>query len=148
MGLTSAGEIFLQCCCQVLDNLARVRDLLAGQSSTNSGRLSVAVPATFCHWLLPHLIDAFRERFPAIQLCVSMTDVDIAMERSPIVKSISRWFRPLYSTSIGVAPLGKDELVAVISTGNPLAQRTAAGRRPQAAPYHAAAGQLELRPLG
>ncbi|MGO9062926.1 MAG: LysR family transcriptional regulator [Candidatus Binataceae bacterium] len=124
VGLTSAGEIFLQCCCQVLDNLDRVRDLLAGQSNTNSGRLSVAVPATFCHWLLPHLIDAFRERFPAIQLCVSMTDVAIAVERVAHREiDIALIPTAIQHKAIGMAPLGKDELVAVVSPRSPLAHR-------------------------
>jgi len=122
VGITTGGEILLQCACQVLDSLDRVRDLLAEQSSTNSGRLSVAVPATFCHWLLPHLIDEFHERFPAIQVCVVMTDIDVAVEKLAHREvDIALIPTTMQHKSLGMAPLGKDELVAVIAPGNPLA---------------------------
>ncbi|MBV8772929.1 MAG: LysR family transcriptional regulator [Deltaproteobacteria bacterium] len=37
--LTPAGEILLQCACLVLDNLERVKLILAERSNTNSGPL-------------------------------------------------------------------------------------------------------------
>jgi len=124
VGLTTMGEILLQCACQVLDSVDRVRDLLAEQSSANAGRLSVAVPATFCHWLLPHLIDEFHRRYPAIQVCVVMTDVEAAVERLTH-REIDVALIPttVHHKSLGMAPLGKDELVAVIATSNPLAKK-------------------------
>jgi DNA-binding transcriptional LysR family regulator len=122
--LTEAGEILLQCACQVLDNLERVRSLVAEQSNTNSGRLSVAVPATFCHWLLPGLIDEFHERFPAIQVSVVMTDVEIAAERI-VHRELDIALVPtsLQQKSLALAPLGKDELVAVMAPSNPLSSK-------------------------
>jgi len=122
--LTEGGEILLQCAGQVLDNLERVRVLLAEQSNTDSGRLSVAVPATFCHWLLPRLIDRFHERFPAIQVSVVMTDVDIAADRVAH-REIDIALLPtgLQHKALALAPLGKDELVAAISRANPLAAK-------------------------
>jgi DNA-binding transcriptional LysR family regulator len=124
VGLTTMGEILLQCACQVLDSLDRVRDLLAEHSSPNSGRLSVAVPATFCHWLLPHLIDEFHQRFPAIQVCVVMTDVEAAVERLAHRElDVALIPTTMHHKSLGMAPLGRDELVAVIAPGNPLAKR-------------------------
>jgi len=122
--LTEGGQILLQCACQVLDNLERVKVLVAEQSNTNSGRLSVAVPATFCHWLLPRLIDKFHERFPAIHVSVVMTDVDIAVDRiSHREIDIALVPTALQHKALAMAPLGKDELVAVMSPLNPLASR-------------------------
>jgi DNA-binding transcriptional LysR family regulator len=120
--LTTAGEIFLQCATHVLDSLDRVRDLLANEADSNSGRLSLAVPATFCHWMLPYLIDEFHKRFPAIQLCVVMTDVSVAMQRLAHREiDIALIPTAVEHKSLAMAPLGKDELVAVVSTRNPLA---------------------------
>jgi DNA-binding transcriptional LysR family regulator len=122
--LTEGGEILLQCAGQVLDNLERVRVLLAEQSNTDSGRLSVAVPATFCHWLLPRLIDRFHERFPAIQVSVVMTDVDIAADRVAHREiDIALVPTDLQHKTLALAPLGKDELVAALSPSNPLAAK-------------------------
>lgn len=122
--LTTAGEIFLQCATHVLDSLDRVRDLLANEADANSGRLSLAVPATFCHWLLPHLIDEFHKKFPAIQLCVVMTDVTTAVQRLAHREiDIALVPTAVEHKSLAMAPLGKDELVAVVSTRNPLARK-------------------------
>ncbi len=127
--LTPGGEILLQCACQVLDNLERVRLILAERSNTNTGRLSVAVPATFCHWLLPRLIDQFHARFPAIQVSVVMTDVDIAIDRRRPSRIAHREIdialvpTAVQHKALALAPLGKDELVAVLSPSNPLARK-------------------------
>jgi DNA-binding transcriptional LysR family regulator len=121
--LTTAGEIFLQCATHVLDSLDRVRDLLAGESDANSGRLSLAVPATFCHWLLPHLIDEFHKRYPAIQLCVVMSDIAVAVQRLAHREiDIALVPTAVEHKSLAMAPLGKDELVAVVSARNPLSR--------------------------
>jgi DNA-binding transcriptional LysR family regulator len=122
--LTTAGEIFLQCATHVLDSLDRVRDLLANESDSSSGRLSLAVPATFCHWILPHLIDEFHQRFPSIQLCVVMTDVGVAVQRLAHREiDIALIPTAVEHKSLALAPLGKDELVAVVSTRNPLSRK-------------------------
>jgi DNA-binding transcriptional LysR family regulator len=122
--LTPAGEILLQCACLVLDNLERVKLILTERSNTNSGRLSVAVPATFCHWLLPHLIDEFHERFAAIQVSVVMTDVDIAIDRMAHREiDIALVPTTIQHKALALVPLGKDELVAVLSPFNPLARK-------------------------
>jgi LysR family transcriptional regulator, transcriptional activator of the cysJI operon len=122
--LTPAGEILLQCACQVLDNLERVKLILAERSNTNAGRLSVAVPATFCHWLLPRLIDEFHERFPAVQVAVVMTNVDIAIDRVAH-REIDIALVPcaVQHKALALAPLGKDELMVVLSPSNPLARK-------------------------
>ncbi len=122
--LTNAGEIFLQCATHVLDSLDRVRDLLADETDTNSGRLALAVPATFCHWLLPHLIDEFHKRFPAIQLCVVMSDVAVAVQRLAHREiDIALVPTAVEHKSLAMAPLGKDELVAVVSACNALSHK-------------------------
>lgn len=50
VGPTTAGEIFRQCARQVLDNLDRVRAMLAERSNSAAGHLSIGAPALFCHW--------------------------------------------------------------------------------------------------
>jgi DNA-binding transcriptional LysR family regulator len=122
--LTTAGEIFLQCASHVLDSLDRVRDLLANETDAGSGRLSLAVPATFCHWLLPHLIDEFHKRFPSIQVSVVMSEIPLALERLAHREiDIALVPTAVEQKSLAMAPLGKDELVAVVSTRSPLSSR-------------------------
>ena len=120
--LTPAGEILLQCACQVLDNLERVKLILAERSNNHSGRLSVAAPAALSHWLLPHIIDEFHARFPAVQVSAVMMDVDMAIDRIAHREiEIALIPAAVKHKSLALAPLGKDELVAVLSPSNPLA---------------------------
>lgn len=76
VGLTTAGEIFLQCARQVLDNLDRVQGMLAERSKIASGHLSIGAPALFCHSLLPDVLGAFHVRSPGIALSVVTADPD------------------------------------------------------------------------
>lgn len=81
VGPTTAGEIFLQCARQVLDNLDRVRAMLAERSNSAAGHLSIGAPALFCHWLLPEVLGAFHVRFPAIALSIVTADPDSMVAR-------------------------------------------------------------------
>src|SRR5258708_19671157 len=76
VGLTTAGEIVLQCTRQVLENLDRERAMLAERTDTDRGHLSIGAPALFCHSLLPHLLAAFPTRYPAIALSPLSADPD------------------------------------------------------------------------
>jgi len=63
-----------------------------------------------------------HERFPAIQVSVVMTDVDIAIERI-VHREIDIALVPaaVQHKALALAPLGKHELIAVLSPSNPLA---------------------------
>ncbi|MGH7837114.1 MAG: LysR family transcriptional regulator [Candidatus Binataceae bacterium] len=124
VGLTTAGEIFLQCARQVLDNLDRVRGLLADQTKTASGHLSIGAPALFCHSLFPAVLSAFHLRFPAIALSVVTADPDtMAARLAHRELDLALLPYPVKQRSLGMVQLGRDELVAIVSPQHELARQ-------------------------
>jgi len=124
VGLTTAGEIFLQCARQVLDNLDRARGLLAEHTRSASGHLSIGAPALLCHSLLPAVIGAFHSRFPRISLSVVTADPD-SMPARLVHRELDLALLPypVRQQSLGMVQSGRDELVAILAPGHELAQR-------------------------
>ncbi|HKV56423.1 MAG TPA: LysR family transcriptional regulator, partial [Candidatus Binataceae bacterium] len=124
VGLTTAGEIFLQCARQMIDNLDRVRAMLADQSKTASGHLSIGAPALFCHSLFPVVLGAFHSRFPGIALSVLTADPDsMAARLAHRELDLALLPFPAKQHSLGMVPLGRDELVAIVAPSHALARQ-------------------------
>ena len=125
VGLTTAGEIVLQCTRQVLENLDRVRAMLAERTDTDRGHLSIGAPALFCHSLLPHLLGAFHTRYPGIALSVLSADPDsMAARLAHRELDLALLPFPIRQHSLGTVQLGRDELVVVAPPGHPLTTAT------------------------
>lgn len=122
VGLTTAGEIVLQCTRQVLDNLDRVRAMLAERTDAARGHLSIGAPALFCHWLLPHVLGAFHARYPGIALSVTTADPDsMAARLAHRELDLALLPFPVRQQSLGTVQIGRDELVVVAPPGHRLA---------------------------
>jgi LysR family transcriptional regulator, transcriptional activator of the cysJI operon len=123
VGLTAAGEIFLQCTGQVLDNLDRVRGMLAERTATASGNLSIGAPALFCQSLLPYVVGQFRVRFPAVALSVSTAEPhSMAARLAHRELDVALLPNPVSQQSLGTVRLGYDELRAIVPPQHPLAR--------------------------
>jgi DNA-binding transcriptional LysR family regulator len=123
VGLTTAGEIFLQCARQVIDNLDRVRGILADQARPTSGHLAIGVPALFCHALFPAVVSAFHLRYPRIALSViTMDPVSMAARLAHRELDLALLPFPPEQRSLGIVQLGRDELVAIVEPGHQLAR--------------------------
>lgn len=123
VGLTTAGEIFLQCARQVIDNLDRVQGMLADQSKNASGHLSIGAPALFCHSLFPSVLGAFHSRFPGIALSVITADPDsMAARLAHRELDLALLPFPAKQQSLGTVQLGRDELVAIVAPDHVLAR--------------------------
>jgi DNA-binding transcriptional LysR family regulator len=124
VGLTTAGEIFLQCARQVLDNLDRVRGMLAEHSKTAGGHLSIGAPALFCHSLFPRVLGTFHARYPAIALSVITAEPDsMAARLAHRELDLALLPFPMRQQSLGMVRLGRDELVAIVRPDDELAGR-------------------------
>jgi DNA-binding transcriptional LysR family regulator len=122
VGLTTAGEIVLQCTRQVLDNLDRVRGMLAERTDAARGHLSIGAPALFCHSLFPFVLGAFHTRYPGIALSVMTADPDsMAARLAHRELDLALLPFPIRQQSLGTVQIGRDELVVVVPPGNPLA---------------------------
>jgi DNA-binding transcriptional LysR family regulator len=115
----------LQCARQVLDNLDRVRGMLADHSKTADGHLSIGAPALFCHSLFPRVLGPFHTRYPAIALSVITADPDsMAARLAHRELDLALLPFPMRQQSLGMVRLGRDELVAIVGLDNELANRT------------------------
>src|SRR5579883_1195575 len=124
VGLTTAGEIFLQCARQVIENLDRVRGILAEHSKTATGHLAIGAPALFCHSLLPEVLGIFHVRFPGIALSVMTADPDsMAARLAHRELDLALLPYPVRQKSLGMVQLGRDELLATIAPDHALAGR-------------------------
>jgi DNA-binding transcriptional LysR family regulator len=107
----------------VIDNLDRVRGMLADQSKTASGHLSIGAPALFCHLLLPHVLGEFHTRFPGIALSVITADPDsMAARLAHRELDLALLPYPVKQQSLGMVQLGRDELVAIVARDHALAR--------------------------
>src|SRR5438445_5427749 len=112
VGLTTAGEIVLQCSRQVLDNLDRVRAMLAERTNSARGQLSIGAPALFCHSLFPHVLGAFHTRYPGIALSVMTADPDsMAARLAHRALDLPLLPVPIRQQSLGTVQLGRAEVV-------------------------------------
>jgi DNA-binding transcriptional LysR family regulator len=124
VGVTTAGEIFLQCARQVLDNLDRVRGMLADHSKSAGGHLSIGAPALFCHSLFPRVLGTFHARYPGISLSVITADPDsMAARLAHRELDLALLPFPMRQQSLGMVRLGRDELVAIVRPDDELGGR-------------------------
>jgi DNA-binding transcriptional LysR family regulator len=122
VGLTTAGEIVLQCTRQVLENLDRVRAMLAERTDIVRGHLSVGAPALFCHSLLPSVLGDFHARYPGIALSVITADPDsMAARLAHRELDLALLPFPVRQQSLGTVQIGRDELVVIAPPGNSIA---------------------------
>lgn len=125
VGLTTAGEILLQCTRQVLDNLDRVRTMLAERTDAARGHLSIGAPALFCHSLLPKVVGTFRTRFPGVALSVITVEPDsMAARLAHRELDLALLPFPVRQQSLGTIQMGRDELVVVMKSSHDLANRS------------------------
>jgi DNA-binding transcriptional LysR family regulator len=122
VGLTTAGEIFLQCARQVLDNFERVRAILAERSTTAAGHLAIGAPPLLCHSVLPEVLSIFRVRYPTISLSVIAADPDsMAARLAHRELDLALLPYPVTQHSLGMVQLGRDELLAIVGPQHHLA---------------------------
>jgi LysR family transcriptional regulator for metE and metH len=120
---TPAGERLRSAAGVVLDELERAEREVRGAERPLEGVVRVATECHTCYHWLPATIEAFRRRYPAV-------DVEVAVEatREPVpalldgridVGIVSGRVR---SSRLRVEPLFDDELVAVLPSGHALRQ--------------------------
>lgn len=82
LSLTEAGSAAYQHAVRLLDQAAAMRSELAGLHTVPSGMLRVNAPVAFANLQFSHLMPEFLQRYPQIQVGLSITDhlVDIIEE--------------------------------------------------------------------
>jgi DNA-binding transcriptional LysR family regulator len=77
MRLTDAGRLYLDHCRQALGQIADVERLVSGQQAQPTGVLRISMPSTYGQYRILPLVQAFRERFPKVQLALHLSNRNI-----------------------------------------------------------------------
>lgn len=121
VGLTPAGEILRQGAHHILESLEQAQSLIAEQSAQGGGRLRVGAPPTVCQRLMPQVLSAFHRHLPATNIAL------IAAEEAAVEERLARRdlefaiaLMPVRHKVLAVRELGRDELVLVVRSDDPL----------------------------
>ena len=79
LALTDEGASYLDACTRILGEVADADAAAAARRIEPQGVLKVALPASFGHKHIAPLIPPFAERFPKIQLALSLSDRTVNM---------------------------------------------------------------------
>jgi DNA-binding transcriptional LysR family regulator len=113
LSLTPEGEVFVERCRQVLDDVAEAEMALTARSGEAAGRLRVNVPVTFGLLHLACLWPAFMALHPKVELEITLADrvVDLVDEGYDLAVRIAR----LQTSSLVSRPLTSTRMVLCAS---------------------------------
>jgi DNA-binding transcriptional LysR family regulator len=149
VGLTPAGEIFLQSARQILDQLERARTLVRDYSGRGGGRLRIGAPAEICGLLSP-IIAELRRQLPRTELLVKAAGNATNHERlAAWALDFALMHSPVRHRSVAMVQAGRDELVLLVRGDHPLANAGRVGpaelqQQPLIAPLRKAEDQSLL----
>ena len=123
--LTSAGELFLAYARQKVDEFERLRGEIGALQGLYRGTISIAAPEAFMHMALPHCIQQFRRRYPAVNIVVRLgTTVGVVDDVRDGRVDFGIAFNPELDAEMTVFFEIVERIVAVMAPGHPLATRT------------------------
>jgi LysR family cyn operon transcriptional activator len=122
--ITEAGEQLLG---KVKNALSEIDDglrLMRGSAQQLAGNLRIGVTHTFNVSLLPACIDIFLGKHPSVSVTVQEQNAESVVQGVAAQNfDIGIAYRPNSATAITFAPLCNDEMVLVVSSLHPLADR-------------------------
>jgi DNA-binding transcriptional LysR family regulator len=82
VSLTATGRVYLERCEVILEEIVELEDIAASHSAEPAGRLRLSAPTSFGILHLRRAITAYLEKYPAVQISLSLTDrfVDVVAE--------------------------------------------------------------------
>jgi DNA-binding transcriptional LysR family regulator len=123
--LTQAGQILLEHVEEVFETLERGRFRLEALKEFKGGRLTISTSDTTACYLLPEVLDIFRERYPKVEICIRCKPSPLAAEQVLAHEAdIGIVTLPIEHPKLASEKLIVREDVAICSPNNPLAGRT------------------------
>ncbi len=82
VSLTATGKVYLERCEAILQEIAELEDIAASHAGEPAGRILLSAPTSFGILHLSRAIPAYLEKYPAVQVSLSLTDrfVDVVAE--------------------------------------------------------------------
>jgi len=125
VGLTAAGRALLPIIEHALDQIDGLPQAAAGYAAGELGSLTVATSHTHARYLLPPIIEAFIQKYPAVRLTLRQGygeqvaawlhsgEADISISTEP----------PRHAPSLSFHPIGEIHRVVLAPPGHPLLRR-------------------------
>ena len=127
--LTHAGELAMPHARDVFASLQEVKAVASAAAGVRTGRVRIGSMGTSSSLrLLPPLLDAFRRRYPGVEVHVTER-ADAEIERDLFDRRIDIGVVRRPQPSMDTQPLATDEMVAALPENHPLAKAAAVSVR-------------------
>jgi len=125
--LTTAGAAVYERATVILRALAAMDEDVAALKGLRGGRLALGASTTIANYVLPALIGAFKENYPAVEVALEVENTEliagyVAAQRLPL-GFIEGPVPAAHAAALDVAPFRDDELVLVVAGHGPLSTR-------------------------
>ena len=125
VSLTEAGRLLYVHAERIFSIVDRIRHDVSGLDELRTGRLSIGTSDTNCAYVLPPVVEAFRQAYPGVE--IQLTD-RMSPEVARLVVDGAVDFGiatlPVYDSRLDTELLFNREEVVIASAEHPLAQRT------------------------
>lgn len=125
--LTGAGEAFLPAARQCLDAAERAGSEVAAAVGEIRGRLTVGVIPTVAAVDVPAALQTFHRRYPHVRIGLRVgASEDLVEQVKDSAIEVAFLGLPMSARpeGVGTRELGRDDLVAVVAPGHPLAEQS------------------------
>lgn len=122
--LTEAGNLLLEHARKILDDYNRLEYEMCALLDNTKGTLRIGASSTVAQYILPEIIAKFRQRYSDVKITL-LSGNSLEIEKELLQGHIDVGLVECVSRNAGLkyTPFMKDELVAVVRTGNPLASK-------------------------
>jgi DNA-binding transcriptional LysR family regulator len=126
--LTEVGRVVLQRAEQILGMVDQIHQEMAAHQGMQTGRVQIGTSDTTCLYVLPLLIQTFRNRFPKIDIhLTNKPSEEVAELLKEGVVDFGIVTLPLVDANLEMQRLAWREDVIICHPAHPLAQRVLAG---------------------
>ncbi|WP_105254318.1 LysR family transcriptional regulator [Pseudoalteromonas sp. T1lg75] len=139
--LTEAGEIYYASAVQLLATAELAQQQLEQLQHTPSGRLKIVAPIGFGGGLLSQPIKQLTERFPKVELQLTLTDEPFDIIAAGVDLAIC--IGPLHDSTLIARHLADWQLIPCVSSAHPLAE--VAPTQPDALTGHTHIGHINSK---
>ena len=125
ISLTEAGKRVFEYSDRIFEHYAEMESAVREMTGDVSGVLMIGASTTIAEYLLPALLGDFKKKYPDVnvQLKVSNSDGIVHMVENNVI-DLGVVESPVMNKNLVVEVCRVDQLVAVVTPGHPLADRT------------------------